>query len=404
MQTYFHFMPIDRTKIRTRLRIHPDLLDDPKSYFTKHDIQIRTSKPSKGNSKRGPTWNLTLGVLTYKGIKAELRKVTGDPLTDVTIHFNPGVCLRAHNGSVLSLAEFLNALAILCTQLKSLLYDPEDWVDLIPGLRVGGVAYWSYLEILLQHPDLDGTLLAGFRNAQWKNSQTKIRHWPESMVIGDKRSDLQFGFYSKAVEMAAKDNLPSEQLENYKHILRFEARLQGKKLVPHLGNERNVEEIDGEPRLVRFYPLDAVSGCRTAFSELQGVLRSSAPLEPLKPKDQLTPLGRLLARVSLDPRTSLTLQELLLHIRFYTGASADTIGKIRNAGIAALESLSTISKDGLFSDAAFQTQPSVWSEEREKKVLHAADDAFVNPLIRKAYQPPSLPFQPITQLPEYLRV
>jgi hypothetical protein len=404
MQTYFHFMPIDRTKIKTRLRIHPDLLDDPKSYLTKHGIEIRTSKPSKGKSKRGPTQNLTLDVLSYKGIKAKLRKVTGYPLTDVTIDFNPGVCLYGHNGAALSLTEFLHALAILVTHLKPLLGTPDDWIDLVPGLRPRGVAYWDYLELFLQRPDPDGTLLAGFRNTQRKNGQTPIRHWSESMVIGGKRSDLLFGIYRKAVEMVAKDKLLHEQMESYQHILRLEVRLKGDKLVHYLGNERNVEEIDGVPRLVRFYPQDPVSGHRTSFSDLHGVFGSSEPLETLKPNDQLTPLGRLLARAALDPRTSHTFQELLAHIRFYTGASTDTMGKIRNAGIALLENLSTISKDELFSDEAYRIQPSVWSEKREKKVRHEFEDTFVHPLIYKAYWPPNLPFQPITQLPEYLRV
>lgn len=404
MQTCLHLMPIDRTKISTQLRIHPDLLDDPSDYIRKHDLPIRTSKASRGNSKLGPTRNLNLKILTHKGIEVELRKSASEPLTGVTIHFNPGACLRAHNGSVLTLTEFLHALAILSTQLKPLLCDTEDWVDLIPGLRVGGIAHWSYLEILLQCADPDGTILAGLRNAQGNSTNTKIRHWPESMMIGSKRSELQFEFYRKALEMVAKDNLPPEMLDDYRHILRLEVRMKGKKLIELLGNERTVEEINGKPRLVRFYPLDVVSGDRAAFDILQGVFRSSGTLEALKPKDQPRPLHRLLARISLDPRTSLTFQQLLLHIRFYTKASTDTIGKIRKGGIATLESLSTITKDELLSDTAFQKQQSVWSKEREKKILHEADDAFVHPLIRKAYQPPNLPFQPITQLPEYLRV
>ena len=405
MQTYFHVMPIDRTKIRTRLRIHPDLLDDPKAYIRKHHLhQIRTSKPSKGNSKRGPTQNLNLDVLSYKGIKARLRKVTDDPLTDVTIDFNPGVCLYGHNGSVLSLTEFLHALAILVTHLKPLLGTPDDWIDLVPGLRPGGVAYWDYLELFLQCADPDGTLFAGFRNAQRNNGQTPIRHWSESMVIGGKRSDLQFGIYGKAVEMVAKDKLLPEQLASYQHILRLEVRLKGDKLVHYLGNERNVEEIDGVPRLVRFYPQDPVSGHRTSLSDLHGVFGSSEPLETLKPNDQLTPLGRLLARAARDPRRSHTFQELLAHIRFYTGVSSDTMAKVRKAGIAELSRLSTISKHELFCDAAYHAQHGIASEEREKKVLHEIEDTFVHPLISDAYWPPDQPFQPMVEWPGYLRV
>jgi hypothetical protein len=404
MTTYHHFMPLDRTEIKTRLRIHPDFLDTPNAYIHKHELQIRSSKPTRGMSKCGPTRKLTLDVLTYKGIKAKLRKLTGDPLTDVTIDFNPGVCLHGHNGAVLSLAGFLHALAILVTHLKPFLNDPEDWIDLIPGLRSGGVAYWSYLEIFLHYADPDGTLLACFRNAQGDNSQTPIRHWAESMVIGGKRSKLRFGFYRKAVEMVAHDKLPPEQLASYQYILRLEVRLKGDKLVQYLGNERNVVEIDEVQRLARFFPQDLLQEYRKRLSDLHGVFGSSEPLGTLKPKDQLIPLARLLARAALDPRTSHTFQELLAHTRFYTGASTDTMGKIWEAGIAELENLSAISKDELFSDEAYRTQPSVWSEKREKKVRHEFEDTFVHPLIYKAYRPPHLPFQPITQLPEYLRL
>jgi hypothetical protein len=404
MPILFLFMPIDRTTYETRLRIHPDLLDDPNAFIRKYDLPIRTSKPSKGNSTRGPTRNLSLDVLAYKGIKATLRTVTGEPLTDVTIDFNPGVCLFGHNGTVVSLNEFLDALAILVTALKPLLSDQNDGVDLIPGVRPEGVAYWSSLEILLQCADPDGRLLAGFRNAQRNNSNIPIRHWPESIVIGGKSSQLQFGIYRKAVEMVARKKLPCEKLDNYQHILRLEVRLKGDKLVDYIGNERNVEEIDGVMRLVRFYPQDLVSGHRTSFSELHGVYHSDDPLAELQSGDQLSPLGRLLARVALAPGTSQTFQELLAHIRSYTGAPPKTIGAIRQAGIAQLARLSTLSKDELYSDTAYRAQHSIASKELEQKVRHELQDTIVHRLITDAYRPPDQPLQPLTEWPGYLRL
>jgi hypothetical protein len=404
MPTHFPFMPIDRTTYVTRLRIHPDLLDDPNAYIRKYDLPIRTSKAGKGTSRRVPTRNLTLDVLTYSGIKAKLSKVTDEPLTDVTIDFNPGVCLYGHNGTVLSLDEFLEALAILVTHLKPLLSDQSDWVDLIPGLRSKGVANWSSLEILLQCADSNGRLLAGFRNAQRNNGKITIRHWPESIVIGGKNSLLQFGIYLKAVEMVAHKKLPAEQLENYQHILRLEVRLKGDKLAHYLGNERNVEEIDGVMKLVRFYPQDVVSAHRKSFGELHGVYHSDDPLAELQSGDQLSPLGRLLARVALAPGTSQTFQELLAHVRFYTGARPKTIGAIRQAGIAQLARLSTLSKDELYSDTAYRAQHSIASKELEQKVRHELQDTIVHRLITDAYRPPDQPLQPLTEWPGYLRL
>lgn len=403
MATHYNHMPVDRTVIKTRLRIHPDLLKDPSEFIRKHSLKIRTSKPSLGTSKRGPTRNLNLDVLTYKGIKVKLRNANDDPLTEATIDFNPCVCLRGHNGLVITLSDFLDASAILVTHLKPLLKDQNDWVDLIPGLRSGGFAYWHCIEIQLQCTDPDGKLLAGFRSAQRRSGQTSVRHWPESIVIGSKDSKLRFSIYRKAVEMVAKNKLTLDQLEDTRHILRLEVRLKKDMLVRYLGNERNIEKIDGIPRLVRFYPGDLVSGLRTGFGDLQGVY-FSAPVEALKPKGQLDPLGRLLARVALDPRCTQTFLELFEHLRFYTGASSDTMGPIKQAGARELARLSPISKDDIFSDKAFGKPHHVASVKPKRKVLHEIEDTFVHPLIHKAYCPPDQPFQPMTQWPGYLRM
>ena len=404
MLSHFHYMPVDRTTIRTRLRIHPDFFDDPNAYIRERGLEVRTTKPRRGNCKRGPTRNLTLDVLRYKGLKAELCKIDGDPLAEVTIRFNPGVCLYGHNGRTLSLSEFLDALALLVIHLRPLLLDPADWVDLVPGVRSGGVAYWHYVEVHLQCPDPDGTLLAAFRHVRHPEIRTPARHWPESVEFGPRGGQLQLAAYRKAVEMVAKEKLPEDRLSDYRHVLRLEARLKGKKLIQYLGNERNVEVIDGEERLVRFYPQDPVVGSRECFGAFEGVYASDEPLEALSPRAQLEPLGRLLALVALDPDTSQTFPELLAHLRFYTGASSDTIKGIRDAGLALLASRSSISKDDLFSDAAFHAQLGIASEGLEAKVCHEIEDTTVHRLIAAAYRPPDQPFQPLTQWPGYLRV
>ena len=402
MQTFFHFMPVDRTTIQTRLRINPEFLRDPSAFIHRHNIAIRTSKPSRGRCKRGSTINLSLDVLTYKGIHAKLRKVSKDPLTDVTIHFNPGVCLYGHNGSVPSLSEFQDALALLVTSLTPLLSDPNDQVDLVPGLRSVGVAYRDYLEILFQSDDPYGKLLAGFRHARHPDLNSIPRHWPESIVLGGKRSELKFEIYRKAVEMVARGKLPKEQLADHRHVLRLEVRLKSAKLVEYLGNERNVEEIDGKLRLVRFYPHEVIGGQRDCFNKMMGVYHSAAPLEAVGPKNQLIPLGRFLARTTLDPLTSMTLPELLARIKFCTGASSETISNIRKAGMAMLSHQSTLSKDDLFSDDAYQMQYSIRIEKRENMVRHDYMDTIPSSLIFGAYTPPDHPDEPLTQWPSYL--
>jgi hypothetical protein len=223
------------------------------------------------------------------------------------------------------------------------------------------------------------------------------------MEIGSKRSNIQYSIYRKAIEMVAHNKLNPNQLEADGHILRLEVRLKEDKLVHYLGNERNVEEIDGEMRLVKFYPHECVAGHRASFSDLKGVYHSDEPLAELTPKEQLTPLGRLLARVARDPRTSLTFQELRHHLNFYTGADTDTLRGIRNAGIEYLSHLSTITNDELFSDAAYRAQYSIASEKKEKDVRHCFKDTYYDPLISAAYCPPDQPFLPLTEWPSYLQ-
>ena len=403
MTNHFHIMPVDKTTIKTRLRIHPDLLDDPKAFIDKHDLPIRTMKPTRGRSANGPTRKLALDVLTYKGIKLKLTKFDDDPLASATIDFNPGVGLYGHNGRILSLSQFLDALGLLVTHLKPLLSDPDAWVDLIPGLRRGGVAYWDYIESHLQCADPDGKLFATFQQAVPEKAQIPVRHWPTSMRIGGDKSDRLLTIYRKAHEMVAHGKLDPDRLSDYEHVLRLEMRLKGDKLIDYLGNELNVEVIDRKKRLVRFYPVDLVLGHRACFSGLQGVYSADEPVAEANPNAQLIPLGRLLARVALHPRCSQTYLELVEHLRFYTGASADTMGPIKKAGAQELSRLSNISMDNLFSDAAYQAQHHVASEELEKKVLHEIEDTFVHRLITEAYQPPDQPFHLMTQWPGYLR-
>mgnify|MGYP001627853690 CR=1 FL=1 len=414
MSYIFYGMPVDRTTIRSRLRIHPDLLADPNGFFRRRRLEARSFKTTRGRCERGPTRNITLKLLNYRGIEAKVRKVSGDPLTDATIRFNPGVCLYGHNGSSLSIVEFLDALSILATHLKPILFDPGDWIDLIPGLRSGGVAYWDYVEVNLHSADPDGIVLERFRHGRHPALRAAARNWPESIEFGGHRGKFRIGIYRKAVEMIAHGKLPPKHLAEYQHVLRFEVRLKAEKLADYMGNERNLEVIEGVPRLVRFLPQDAVAALRGCLSAFEGVYESAERPLKVKSRDQLAPLGTLLARVALDPRSSLTFPELLEHIRFYEGGScvtkearkklSDTIRKIRDAGMAELSSRSSLSSDELFSDAAIRDQLGVARVELEKKVSHDLEDTFGHPLIYKSYRPAGQPFQPMAQWPGYLKM
>lgn len=400
--SYYHHVILDKTRIKTRIRIHPDLVADPVAFTRERTKQIRSIKPSRGLRNGQPTWNLTFKITRYKGIQVTLVQVAGDPLATATIDFNPGVCLYGHNGRIPLLTEFLTSINILVTYLTPLLCDPNDWIDLVPGLRRGGVAYWSYLEVLLQCRDTDGTLLARLRHLRHPKITTASRHWRDSILVGPHQGKLRLCIYRKAVEMAKRRVKKYPLLSNQKlaediNILRLEARMKGAKLVQYFGNGENVEVIDGKEQLVWFFPQDLVRAHRTCFSELHGVFLPAE--KPQERYPRLSILGGMIACVASDKRAAHSYPELLDLINYYTGASDDTIGKIRKAGFAELSRRGPMSSKELFSDAAYAAQLGIASEVAEQMVRHEFEDTVPHRLITETYCPPNQPFHPHTEIP-----
>jgi len=86
----FQLMPVDKTAIKTSLRINPALLKDPVTFIRDRELPIRTVKLSRGKRAHYSANTLILDVLTYKGIKVKLSKTAGASFTSAVIHFNPG--------------------------------------------------------------------------------------------------------------------------------------------------------------------------------------------------------------------------------------------------------------------------------------------------------------------------
>lgn len=407
--SYHHLiMPVDKSTIRTLCSFNPIFLKDPAAFIQKYNLPVRSIKPTRGKCQHGPTWNLTLAVLNYKGITLKLRQIVGEPLVNVTIDFNPGVCLYGHNGRILRLTEFLDALALLAMNIRPLLRDPDDWLDLIPGLGVGGVAYWSYLEVPFHYRDPEGALLAQLRNARHPSVNTPSRHWTDSMEVGGKKSELQLAIYRKAIEMANRlihdePLLTEQELEEFKDLLRLEARMKGKKLVHYFGNGDNVNVVDGKERLVWFFPHHLVHGHRACCTALQGVFSLVEFTEPTGKSKPNAALGQMLASVAQDPPVTQSLPALLASIQHYTGASSDTIRSVRKAALVELSRRSRFSCDELLSDTAYATQVGIVSKAAEQRVLHDHIDVEALQLITKRYRPEGQPFHPHIELPTYLR-
>lgn len=390
------FVSLDKTTFHIHPRVYRGLLKDPENFARKSDLPKRSIKRHRGGA-------ISLKLLTYGGVTMKIDPPASDGRSDITVTFNPGKILYGHNGRIITYDEFLDALSIYITHAKHLLEDPDDWIDLIPGLRTGGPGRWRLLELPSHCSDPDGSILSAQRHLRHPAIRTQARHWPTSIELGGERAKLQFSIYRKAVEMLAHNKkLPARLLSQYGDILRLEARLKDKKLVHYVGNDDTVEVIDGEKCLVRFFPDSIAQASRTVFSELENVWHSDDIAEV---SEQLGPLGILIARVARDPRVTHSFPELLRHLAFYcrVGSKRDTIRTIRGAGAGEMSHRSTLSFESIFSDAAFNSQPSIAIPEIECKVSHPLEDIRRDPLLLAAYTPPGWLSPRTDAFPPYCR-
>jgi len=284
--------------------------------------------------------------------------------------------------------------------LRPLLTYPDDWTDLIPGVKRGGPAYWAFLEVPFQCFDPDGKLLAAFRNLRHPNVTTPTRHWPDSIRLGGLRSKLVLSIYLKGIEMVRRGKLPKELHPCFEDVLRIEARMKKEKLIGYFGHGHNVEVIDGYERLTSFYPAYLVTGHRDALSKLHGVFRPTEQDDVGAPKPKLA-LGQLLARAAKDPRCGLTFHQLLADLKHYTGAGDATISDIRKAGEADLSRMSSISSAELFSDTAYASMCGISSPDIEMLVDHSRLSLEIQGMISAAYCPPYQPLCPFEDFPDY---
>lgn len=408
MNTHTDVMPVDKTIIKTILGIHPEVINNLKAYVEAHDLSARTIKPTKWEMPNGETTRkLTLYVHAYGGIKVVLEipdgisAARGTVFANATIEFNPGKCLYGHNGRILSLTEFIHALCALASCLTPLLHDSKDWVNLVPGLRVGSPAYWHYVEVPFQCRDANGELLSRLRHAYHPLSR-RARHWPTSLEMGSRNSGRQLSIYMKAVEMESRSKFDMSKHTDAFDILRLELRMRASKesksnkLIKYLGSDSNNELIDGNKQLVRFFSCDLVRALRTVFGELQGIYLSDQSEE-----GENRAHGRMLAEVA--QRAQHPFPALLNTIKYYTWASLHTISTIRKAGLHKLSENSTVTREDLFSDYAFAARIGIAIAERENLICLPSYDTDIHRLVSKAYSPPSQLFRPHIELPSYMR-
>lgn len=367
-------------------------------------IPVRSVKFTPSRLSGRATDYLSLKALNYRGLSLKAKKHPRDQIFDTTITFNPGVCLHGHNGRIITLTEFLHALALLVTHLKPLLRDARKWVDLIPGLRRNGVAYWHYLEIPHHVIDHTGAIMKQLHNAGHKTLK-KFRSWETSHQMGSRKGQYQLAIYNKANEMIAHNKL--DKLSNQgsqRSQVRFELRLKSDKLISVVGNSSNVEVIDGNPRLVRFLSAELVEAHRKCFGDLNGFYASQ---EQMPNRESIRPdaaLGVALARLTTNSSCKLGFPELCRLLQFYRPAKDRALAKVRKEGYAELLRLSQIKRADILSDDSYAMSYSVTNPALEKKISYPLEDFHVLHEIRANYCPADLRYHPITSFPHYFQL
>ncbi|TAE92035.1 MAG: hypothetical protein EAZ81_04055 [Verrucomicrobia bacterium] len=382
----FDLFLVDQLKFRTRLRISRAALAAPSTFAGNSNTRPRSVQPKKNHWSHGGVAGFQKKLLSYGGVIMNVSAPGADGLCCVDVTINPCKILYGHNGRVLRADEFLDALTIYASYARHLLKDPDDWFDLIPGIRDGGPAYWTYIEMFCHISDPDGKVFRLMRQLRCQKIRKRAQHWKTTIKLGGKRSKTKFCIYRKAIEMYDRKKLPHHLLSMYDDILRFEVRLKDKHLVDCLGDANSVAEMDGKKQLVKFSPNRILRAIRSLFYHLENVWHSDQPTAKSK---QLAMLATLITKIADDRRESKTFLELIDLLKTYTLTnSKSTIKKIRGAGKIEMERKSPLAPESLFSDASLRAQPSIAIHEIERKVSYYSQDIRRHPLLETAYLDP----------------
>lgn len=380
--------PIDRTVIRTDVRLAPEIGEhvslDPKSLPPRYRHLVCKMSRSVLRRRGDDITSLALQVGSYQGIGlyAELR---GGNWRILRIDFNPGVVLSGHNGAIVTHSQFLRALSILLEMVTPLLAFPGDEIHLVPGVH-GSRAYWGYVEIFQHIPDPDGRLLRAFESA----GHVAVRKSPitcpgESVRLGSAHGQLSINIYRKDIELISR--YKPEKLAVISPILRVEFALRGELLIQSFGREGggNLRTICDKVRLVRFDSRDI----RRVFLELAGGIKgvfiaSGSAEDPCDDK-----AGRMMAWMALNSSVGLNAQLRYYEERFKT--SKPTIARLKKAAHDELARLNKIQLSELFSEDCWRSQFSFSVPHIERIASACHRNIDLHHKVAAAYDSPGVP-------------
>ncbi len=399
-QTTVHF-PVDQTDICTNLRLKDEVGNCPPDQLHSLPIDIRplirsittaakadsyhhiaSKKPSPKYDPRIPT--RTIHIDGFGVIKLHVVKNPGQGWTVHTIAFNPGALYNGHNGHILTEEQFLYALSILIEVVKPLLYDPDDWIHIVPGLHDKSRAWWRSVEIPFHVTDYDGEILSAYSHAKHKDinlTPFNARHG-QSVTFANSDDDLMVRIYRKDLQLVEKYR---RKVIDPQPVLRIEVRLKKNKLEQYL--KAGVWKlIDGTLRLISFRPAALQQTYMDVISKFDGCYTRVPAVRGKKAKARL---GRMMGWVATQTDLSIDDQMNYINKRFLGGNTARSVSNakstLRKAARDEQSLLSPVKLEELFSESAWHSQPCVQVTELEAMTQARHLGIGIHPLVAAAY-------------------
>jgi len=262
-------LPLHSLKISTRIRLHPDFVNDPDRFARRNGVdlvgEVNPSTSFKGDAATGEKsakYNANIHLVEYGaiGIFTE-QDNTGNWVKSIKL--NPSILLHGKKNDPLVEKDLIMSQRILQNKVAPLLADPVDACHIVPGN--GGdhdpIAYISAIETETLLPGIDLHCLhdlyhpiAGPAEGTTKN-RIKLGETKDNCVITFKK---------------AKCELPGPDGVRKLRGLRVRLSLKGDALVSMYGRSGSTAEVKHTRRLITFQTSDPALVHQMAMSRLEG--------------------------------------------------------------------------------------------------------------------------------------
>lgn len=393
--------PIDQTFIRTSLRLsevvaecnseHVHLLPpDVRPYVRKIQRDATDQRPHAfiPGGRPSDVVKVPTRKIFLDGYNSIILHATKDPDWIIhTIQFNPGNTIYGHNGRTLVEDEFLKALTVLGHIVRVVLANPDEWRRVIPGIVENSPSYWHSLEIPYHVTDDTGLILGAFKNAKHPriNLDPLYKRGGQSIAFASSTKDLLVRIYRKDIQMAKTQG--GRKISSPSSVLRLEAQLEDAEL-RHYFRFATTKVIDGTSRLVAFRPDDLRLAHLAVMTPFKGSYHQMPAWDDKSDNNER--IGRYMGWVSSQSDLSLEEQFSYYGQRFLAGNTIHSIrnskSKLLGAARKELTLMSPVKFEELFSDAAWDSQPTVIVPKLEAFTKARHEHIETDPLVIAVYR------------------